>query len=255
MDKLRGKVIALLVSLIATVGLQGQEENDQLAKAEGTVTIELTRMLVTDVALELDFTIRNDSERDAWVLTDMGRPQLEVFLSTDANTLLVRRRFDVPSRASFALPQTGKYLLFHPGETRAESLAIDLPVKPLFKFAARDPRRPFSGYVRQLRLEVGYYDQELPKLIHDIERESGKFVGTFSADSSIKHQYFRGLDARIAGRSLNANPYVDGYAIIEYSWQAFTREKALAVDVTGISIPYNGPIEYSFPIGQVVNTP
>jgi hypothetical protein len=98
--------------------------------------------------------------------------------------------------------------------------------------------------VGRLALEIGYYNEDLPALIHSILGVAKK-SGLTSADvpAKVLDTYFRGLKVQdVLGGfdQMNPDPYGRGYVNILFSGQALTDENVLRVDVNNLSIPYKG---------------
>ena len=247
MSRFIATVLALFLGFGPTIKSQVNDVKNQVVETQSMVTLELTKLEVNEARLDLHFRIENYSDQYVWVLDNLfgNDPPLEVFLSKNGRTLLLRRRLAVPTGGSFAQPMKGRYMLFRPGETRAERVSIALPVVPRFKFARDDVMRTYTGEVRHIRLEIGYYDQDLPALVDSVLREAEKFEGTFEAAHSVKLEYFRGLAVRGLARfhSLDPDPYTEGFFIVAYTRGIFTGEKVLSLEVDGVSIPYDGFVE------------
>jgi len=212
------------------------------------VTIELTKLEVSDSFLGLSYKISNGSDREAWVCNDVGHIPFEVFLTYDKQTLLIRKRLDVPSRTRWRGPSpVGTYVRIAPGASLTESVQIALPVSPNTEYAF-EYTTEFAQPVRHLALEIGYYDEDLPALIHSIIGVAEK-SGLTSRDvpANILNTYFRGLVVRggLAGFDLvNKDPYDRGLVYVNYSYQALTGEKILRVDVNDVAVPYAGGTEH-----------
>jgi hypothetical protein len=224
------------------------EANSPSNSKERDVTIEIAKLEVADSSLGLTYTIRNRSDHDVWICSNIGSNSLfEVFLTSDGKTLLIRKRMDVPSKVIWHRdPPPGTYVCLNSGADQTESLRMDLPIVPQFLYAAQDA--PVNCTVRRLALEVGFYDEDLPALIRDIAEIANTFSnGTWSLDSQVMRTYFRGMAARYAlmyYTNKSSDAYGEGGRVyIHYSYQALTGEKVLRAEINGVSVPYVGPIE------------
>ena len=134
----------------------------------GAVTMKITEFDVNDSTLALSYTVRNGTNRDAWVCTSIGatRP-LEVFLARDGQTLLIRKRLDLHGPIWERGVPVGTYVRMAPGDSLADSIQMVLPVSPVFVFAGGG-LASVEVTARRLALEIGYYDADLPALIHSI---------------------------------------------------------------------------------------
>lgn len=230
---------------------QADDVNSPVDGREAAVTIELTKLEVTDTSLEFSYKIRNHSGHDVWVCSEVSSAPFEVFLTHDTQTLLIRKRLDVPCNAIWARPPApGKYICLGPAEDRQDTLRIDLPVMPRFMYASQG-MEVVTCTVRRLLLEIGYYDEDLPALIRRILEVADQFnAQAWSLHPDVRETYFRGLSVRSAllGFDLiDKDPYAEGYVYIYYSRQALTGEKTLRMEINGIAIPYSGPIESEVP--------
>jgi hypothetical protein len=241
------KIVRLLaVCCVCAVGSPAEEVTKPDISQDAAVTMEITELDVNDSTLALSYNIRNGTDREAWVCSKSGRIPFEVFLTSDQQTLLIRKRLDLPTKNKWRLEPVGTYVRIAPGASLAESVQITLPVSPAVLYA-NEYTTEFAQPVRHLALEIGYYDEDLPALIHSIFAVAEK-SGLTSGDvpSNILNTYFRGLLVRgVLGSfdQVNPDPYGQGYVYIRYSWQALTGEKILRVDVNDVSIPYQGHSE------------
>ena len=210
------------------------------------VAMEITELAVSDSTLTLSYNIMNGTDLDAWVCTsiDSSRP-FEVFLTPDRQTLVIRKRLDVPTSAIWrpSGPGPGTYVRIAPGASLADSVRIAVPVNPVFVYAGPD-RTEVAQTVTGLALEIGYYRADFPALIRNILAVAEK-SGLTVADvpGGLLDTYFRGLRVRstLGGFDLvNKDPYGQGRVSVAYSQQALTDEKVLRVDVNNVSIPYKG---------------
>ena len=253
MTRYVGPVAMLLHVLACSAWAQEGDTSDP--ESETGVRIALTKLDVNDVMLKLQYRIENNSDRSIWVLRSIDlftRSVLhDVFLSKDAKTLLVRRRLYMPySRAGSSGIPRGNYVLLKPSEDLSETVSVKLPGKNLSLFGI--PGERFVGQATRLRIEIGYYDEDLPELVRSILRgAAGYGDAPFTEEFEIEKEYFRGLLVQNWVGKLsnfdfaNPAPYDDGIVIVRYSRQALTGEKVLTIEVDGLSIPYDGDIEYS----------
>jgi hypothetical protein len=239
------RVLAVCCVCTALSAAVNAEEPDTSEPAG--VTVEITALDVNDFTLTLSYNITNGTDRDAWVCSSIASTSepFEVFLMSDRQTLLIRKRLDVPTSAIWRPPgPVGTYVYIAPGASVADSLRIAVPVYPRFRYASSDSTE-VAQTVTALALEIGYYDFDLPLMIRSIiaaAQRSGLAVEDVPA--SLLDTYFRGLRVqRILGDfdHMNEDPYGHGQVLIRYSYQALTDEKVLRVDVNDVAIPYEGP--------------
>ena len=221
---------------------QGGQVNGQDTMSETGVTIELTKLEVTDSSLQLSYEITNSSDHDVWVCSRVSSIPYEAFLVHDTQTLLIRKRLDVPSMAVWTRPPAaGTYVCVEPGVALPESLSLDLPVIRRFVYANVGATE-VPQTVRRLALEIGYYDEDLPGLVRSIFDVADKFSPeSWNLDPNTEGTYFRGLAVRRALADydiINKDPYGEGRVYIHYSYQALTGEKLLRIEIDGVSIRY-----------------
>ena len=212
-------------------------------REEPAVTIELTRFEVSDSLLALDYRISNGSDHDIWVCSQPSSIPFEMYVAQDRQTLVIRKRLDVPTTAIWRRPPSpATYIRLRPGDEQAESLLIDLPATQTTIYASRGTQAALT--VRRLAVEVGFYDEDLPALVHSIFDAVDGFVGPgLDLDPNIYKTYFRGFAVRGALSSFNVgnkDPYGDGRVYVDYSYQALTGEKVLRVEIDGVSILCHG---------------
>lgn len=219
------------------------------------VMIVLTKLEVTDKALELAYKIKNGSDHDVWVCDGLGVvyggsdfAAYEAYLAEDAQTLLIRRRFDVPIEAITEDVFISRYVRLRPAQERTESLSLTVPVTPQLIFAVE---RAHAEYATRLTIEIGYYDEDLPGLIRRILEVAEKLkcakppytdIGIKSAE--IFAHYFSGLviSGAFGGLSQFNESYKDGseQILIPYMGQVLKGECVLRLVVDGVCIPYAG---------------
>lgn len=242
-----GKTAKLLAICCVCTVLSPAEntEGPDMSEPAG-VTMEITELDISDSTLTLYYSITNGTDRDAWVCSSIAAsPEpFEVFLTPDKQTLLIRKRLDVPATAIWRPPgPVGTYVRIAPGTSLADSVQIAVPVNPRFLYASSD-KTELAQTVTGLALEIGYYDGDLPGIIREIIAVAEKSGLTVSdVPGSLLDTYFRGLRVRgIFGDfdRMNEDPYGQGCVLIRYSRQALTDEKVLRVDVNNVSIPYEG---------------
>jgi hypothetical protein len=92
-------VAALSQSSFLTPPTRAQQESHSEKVKKGDVpTITITKLDISDAALELTCEIRNNCGRDPWILTGFTRAgaTISAFIDQDGQTLLLRRRLDLP---------------------------------------------------------------------------------------------------------------------------------------------------------------
>jgi len=234
------------------------ESVDDPNNAEGEiVTTELTKLDVNDTNLELSYKIKNNTDHDVWICDNVDVDttfDFEVYLSEDEQSLLIRRRFDVPTAWIWAFGVAGRYVLLRSGQERNESVSLAVPVVPRRVFASE---LSTSDHARRLVLEIGFYNEDLPGRIRDILKMAEKLNCArldYSESSTpfflryfegiwIAHHLFGGLS------QFEEYTYKEGSEEIEipYTRQKFNGEQVLRIEVDGVHIPYE---EAQFPTSR-----
>lgn len=246
MNVLRRFLKLLAACCMCVIVSPAEETKEHDIREDATVKMEITKLNVDDSTLAFNYCIENGTDHEAWVCNAIGRIPFEVFLTSDRQTLVIRKRLDVPSNTRWRSEPIGTYIRLRPGDSLVESVQIALPASPSILYAT-EYTTEFAQPVGRLALEIGCYDEDLPALIHSIFAVA-EASGLTSRDvpSNILDTYFRGV--RVRGDlgsfdQVNPDPYGQGYVYLPYSWQALTGEKILRVDVNDVSIPYVGHID------------
>ncbi len=163
---------------------------------------------VNDLTLELRYKVRNNSDQDIWVCNGVGWVQYdddtldyEAYYEEESQTIVIRRRLDVPLFVVYYIWPQGRYVRLRAGEERSESLSLKIPVRHnwLFKPILEKPGIIFA---RRLVIEIGYLTKDL---------------------LSIKDVYVKGPDEVIIS-ALDAGIFIG--------------EHILMATVDGVHIPY-----------------
>jgi len=214
------------------------EQND-------AVTMTITKLQVKDQNLELSWKIVNHSDHDVWICGDVSvftKLDFEVYLSEDEQSLLIRRRLDVPTAWVWTQCPYGRYVLLRSGQERTESLSLDVPVESRCLFASG---LTTSDHARRLVLEIGFYNEDLIKLIRDILEMAEKLncarLEYRECSTAFFIRYFKGIwMAHWLFGGFEEYTYKEGMEDMEipYTWQKFNGEQVLRIEVNGVHIPY-----------------
>lgn len=233
----------------------GEDPNNE---DEKVVTIELTKLDVNDTTLELSYKIKNNTDHNVWICDNIHVywPSLdfEVYLSKDDESLFIRRRLNVPTAWTWGQCPYGRYILLRSSQERIESISLDVPVQRRYLFASGAAD---SGRARRIILEIGFYNEDLPGMILDILKIEEKLnsarldYSEYTTDLFIRyfegiwisHQLFRGL----AGFEKYTYKEGNEEILIPYTWQKFSGEQFLRIEVDGVNIPYEKKGGYSPP--------
>jgi hypothetical protein len=239
-------IAALLLFIPPAVQIQAKSR-DNIAGP----TIAVTKLDVTKKDVKLSWEIKNDSRRDIWVLAGLDRSEIttSVFMAEDNQTLLVRRRLDLPARPERASFPTcdGRYIRLRPGGTQAESVSLAVPVhcEPGIGVGGRK----FRGleHASRLRIEIGYYAGNMPAMVRRSLEEDQKNPHIVPCvDPSYPNTitgWFGGL--RGFNRLNELLRWRDDELLIPYTSQAFTGEQVLRATAGHQDIPYEEKIDWS----------
>ncbi|HEC04202.1 MAG TPA: hypothetical protein ENI81_11770 [Phycisphaerales bacterium] len=187
------------------------------------VRIEIAETRVTGRYFEIEYEIINDSEYDAWILTDISptylgipqyaRPRMdaEMFIGEDDRTLVIRRRLDAAERR-LGREYAGRYVRLRAGRSQTEWIFFELPSKhhPL----GREPRIMdlSPDHTVRMVIEIGYclgypLRTRLPETLsrafrHQYgkspEEEAERHDGPSRSDSPFASKSFIGWGDRLA---------------------------------------------------------
>jgi hypothetical protein len=141
------------------------------AKSEDKIkvpTISVTKLDITEEALNLTYDIRNDSEDDAWIL--VGGYQLSdntfgmgigLKISKDRHTLIISSRFNRPHSGGGIAPVYGRFVRLCPGDSQTESIFLRLPACPASLSGNVGQQEQGIKHATRLAIEVGYFQDNL----------------------------------------------------------------------------------------------
>ncbi len=169
---------------------------------------------VNDQTLDLRWKINNNSDQDIWVCDGVGwiEDEFEVYMEDD-QTLLIRKRLDVPTMILYYIDPTGQYSRLRAGEERVKSLSINMPVHHHWIFIPRLEKQGVM-YARRLVVEIGYHTKDLPRMVELSEQR-------YPDPNTVEKVIMSWLDSANEG------------------------EHALQITVDGVLIPYEDvPVDY-----------
>ena len=233
-----------LLCLFLGMRTQARPEIDSDAVMKtGDPTITVTKLDISDKTLKMIYEIRNDSKQDIWICEDINRNRathFEVYLDEDAQTLTIRRRFEVPLIPYVNQP-FGCYVRLPTNESRTESVLIPLPVHRRTLFSGSGLIQD-TVYAVSLLLEIGYFTGDLPEMIRGVLEKAER--------NTDKKKDIDLADVRSMGSPLHFNRYNeslsqrDEQVIVAYTWQALKGERILSTRIDGQRIPYIGKRRY-----------
>ncbi len=245
--------LVILACMVSTHRMVAESRTIDVPEAEQPiVAIELTAFEASEEALRLEYRIVNVSQYEVWVCDgleiDINGPipiDCEIFMDADGQTLMLRRRLDVPMEFSTSRPlqQKGRYQRLNPGEERLGSILRAVPIEPRHVLASMstDP-----ALATRVVLEIGYHSGYLPGEIHNI-LELAEKLGRPGAEigySDTLYEYFGGFAIARAFGGLDgfSRFWQEGSDEITIPWlyPALKGEPALRLVVDSVSIPYGG---------------
>ena len=136
--------------------------------------IVVTTLDVNDQTLEVGLKIINNTNHDVWVCNGYDRDDGSIryfdrFMATDDKTLVLRRRYNLPSAGIVErFPSPFHYPRLRPGQEKVESHSFTLPVtssSPVFHTSAGGLHVESA---QRLAIEIGFYDEDLRALILNV---------------------------------------------------------------------------------------
>ena len=245
-------IMALSLCVLLATRIQAQPELDSAVKKKaGAPAITITKLDMTDTTLELSWEIRNGSAQDAWILAGLSKSSFSTsaFMDEDDQTLLIRRRLDVPAspkRASFPTCN-GRYVRLRAGQTLTESLSLAIPVYPEHGLGVSGRKTRGLEYATRLAIEIGYYTGDLPAMVRHVIEEDEKNPRVIPAVDPYYTNSISGWFGGLLGFN-NLNELVrsrDDEVLIPFTSQAFTGEQVLRATVDDLHIPYEEKVDVS----------
>ncbi len=156
-------VSVILMGPLAGEGLPGVGADPSAPQAKEGVAIELSRFEITPETLELCYDLRNDSNDDVWVCTDLDHysyTDWAPYLSDDGQTLKLVRRPDLPAGGPDLAYISCRFARLPGGETLTESLSFALPIFSPYRSNVELVKANRTA-VRRLNLDVGCYTSSI----------------------------------------------------------------------------------------------
>lgn len=246
----RHKSLILILTLWISLTMCPQVECGQNGKEEAGVTIELMKLDVNDTNLDLNYKIKNISDHDVWVCASLSPeyPSVyEYFLDKDGKTLVLRRRSDLPIRILLAMKYPtlrSRYVRLPPGQEKAESISLAVPVSPSVVYIGERANAEFAS---RLVIEIGFYNEDVLERIRSIIEVAERFhcasVEFTDFESDIMRCYFKGLliTKFFGGLSHFDESHKDvSEQFITACTDQLLGEQVLRITVDRVSIPYEG---------------
>jgi hypothetical protein len=232
---------ALSICIMFLNGTQAKSDNN--ADAPTITTIKLN---IIDESFELRYEIRNRSDKDIWICKEVdidNSRQFESYLAEDRQTLVIRRRLDVPIVGIFRDQPRGRYMRLRAGQIQTESLLLSLPVRRITVFNSRGHTN-YTVYVKRLILEIGYYCGDLPAMVlHLLEGEEGAIREGRNNNLDSLRKYLGSVSYfNAANEDLNFESR-DEQVIIPWSNQTLNGERLLQLELNGLHLPYSSGVQ------------
>jgi hypothetical protein len=235
-------ITALAVFILLTAPAGADAEPKDNGKADD-MKLVVTSLDVNDTALKLICEIRNNCSQDVWICVSVNENagfDFEAYADNDTQTLVIRRRLDVPSTIMWDVSPYGKYIRLRPGEKRVESVSLSLPVRSRRVYIASQGKKLIE-FITHVTIEIGYYVGDLPKMFINMLTEMektdiDKFVGFTMVCGDVLG--FNRMNEWFKKRR-------EDEILIPYTRQEFKGEEVLRIVIDDIKIPYNESLERS----------
>jgi len=256
MCKLAMLVVAMMllkVPLLADSAAETQREDNSDVTRDWDVINEWSEITLTPKGLtvdaksfELRYEIRNGSDKDIWICNEVdidNSRHFEAYLADDRQTLVIRRRLDVPIVGIFRDQLRGRYMRLRAGQSQTESLLLSLPVRRIPVFNSRGHTN-YTVYVKRLTLEIGYYHGDLPAMVlHLLEGAEKAIIEGRNNNLTSLRQYLGSVsDFNAANEDLNFGSR-DEQVVIPWSDQTLEGERLLQLGIDGIHVPYSSGVQ------------
>ena len=235
--------VSLFVCLKMTMQTESQARtNIEVKKAEELVIL-VNEQELSETIFHIGYEIRNNYSKDVWICASVNVNDgcdFEIYMDYNIQTLMIRRRLDVPSDTLWFVQPFGKYIRLHPGEKRTESLSLSLPVRFKRVYMEYQETKEIEG-ITHVAIEIGYYVGDLPKMFDNMLKETEKT----DLDTHILFDMefggvlgFNDWNERLIKRR-------DEEVLIPYTEQKFKGEEVLRAVIDDIKIPYEETIKSS----------
>ena len=245
-------LLSLLAGALVGCGQSGRLADYDGHSRVGGVELVLVRAAITEEALDLRCQIRNDSGHDIWVCDDIhvtGQWHIETYLLPAEGTLLIRRRVGTPANIIWpgGTPR-GRYVRLPHGQVREESLRFALPVRPRRVYShTQEEGSSAIAYANRVLVDIGYYDEDLPRLIRTILAEaecstsSSAFIPTLGGELDVETLY------RLNRYNKDLNDPDEPVTIPHVPYRAPSRELSIQLATEDLRIPFEetAPIDES----------
>jgi len=238
--------IALTVGILPLICPKAAFGEASANEQNSGVSMTITKFQVNDQTLELGWKIINNSDHDVWICDGLHPGDItEIFLDPDAETLVIRRRFDLPMIYGVDTSKVlqGSYIRLRSGHEKVDSISLDVPIEPHRSFGQSLGNA--ENAVR-VALEIGFYDEDLPGMILQIvevaekincdlgvsslgiQKISDRFFGGWAVAKIFKYNDFFRESVTSGGDEVR----------IPYMGQVLHGEQVLRLVINDVLIPY-----------------
>jgi hypothetical protein len=213
------------------------------------LTINITKIDISDTALNLTWEIRNDSSRDGWILAGWGKYNSRfgtgmsagMSISEDGSTITISARSNVQEKSVSSTPSSiepvyAKFVRLYPGESQTESFFARIPVylSPFTEHAKRGEQGVQNA--TRLAIELGYYSRNLPERILKTLKPAENILHKETMNYHITPDGFSGLNECLISR--------DEELLVSEGFRELKgeSEKTLSTVIENLNIPYKEKI-------------
>ncbi len=164
-------VIFLIISFNCFMGMEGiQAQNDNSLITDSNVVLSIKSIVPDKTDIKIDYEIKNNSSREIWIVNE---PFAVYFpYPNDLDLYITKRR--EPNQ--YLENMYVKYRKMKAGEELNDSISIKVPIEVPYivpdKPLNLEPRE--IVYVKNIRLDFGYYEGNLPENIFELLEQSSK---------------------------------------------------------------------------------
>jgi len=236
-------MIILLCFCFPLVLVTKAETNSRTGEKTETTSLKfvLTKLDITDKALELSYQINNDSKQDIWLCKDLGSAyrSFEVAATENGETLLVRRRLDVPITGSGEHVH-GSYVRIPKASRWKETLLLTLPVRPHRIIMGRQPSDGVIKHVTRLLFEIGFYSGDFPgKILRLLEEAEKNLQKKHVDDMGYPNDVVGWLVSSVVINGANEGvPDRNEQFVIPWTDQTLNGEHVFRATVENLNVPY-----------------
>ena len=204
---------------------------------KSTTTLNITQVKSVTDSIKFEWIIKNTSKQDIWICEDIiafYEGDLEVLVREEEQTLLIRRRLNVPTTIYFDEIPIGRYVLISSGETLEEEISLHLPIKssPVLE-SINLSDTPKLVTLKKVRLEIGFFNEPLRNLV---DKEIAKVLnnpieetGDYTEDENSLMERDNALALEVVNRNSDKN-----VVFIPLVWSALDKEQMLATEIEGL---------------------